>query len=178
MLELANTGWIAAHRNVLFTGPTGIGKEFVAYALGDSAACIGYIVLHARAPRLFETSSKPRRRLSPQSPGQAIQGTTPHRGLPAHASLGVGAPGHAGSCRRPLRCWRHRHRQASAPFLTGTRLSTTLPWPRPYATGSCTMPTGSRSRAKLVASKRATLSRRLAQADHGGKRCSQDKEGK
>ena len=55
VLELANPGWIAAHRNVLISGPTGIGKSFIACALGNSAARVGNTVLYMRAPRLFET---------------------------------------------------------------------------------------------------------------------------
>ena len=55
ILELANPQWIAAHRNVLLSGPTGIGKTFVICALGNSAARAGYTVLYLRAPRLFET---------------------------------------------------------------------------------------------------------------------------
>src|SRR4030067_3463539 len=38
ILELANPQWVAARRNVLITGPTGIGKSFVSCALGNSAA--------------------------------------------------------------------------------------------------------------------------------------------
>lgn len=55
LLELGNAQWITAHRNVLVTGPTGIGKSFIACALGNSAARAGYTVLYLRAPRLFET---------------------------------------------------------------------------------------------------------------------------
>jgi DNA replication protein DnaC len=54
MLELAETQWITAHRNVLITGPSGIGKSFIACALGNSAARSGFTVLYTRAPRLFE----------------------------------------------------------------------------------------------------------------------------
>jgi DNA replication protein DnaC len=55
ILELSNPEWIAAHRNVLLSGPTGIGKTFVVCALGNAAARAGYTVLYLRAPRLFET---------------------------------------------------------------------------------------------------------------------------
>jgi len=55
MLELANPRWITAHRNVLISGPTGVGKSFIACALGNAAARAGYTVLYVRAPRLFET---------------------------------------------------------------------------------------------------------------------------
>ena len=60
LLELANPGWIAAHRNVLISGPTGIGKPFNACALGNSAARAGYTVLYMRAPRLFKTLQQSR----------------------------------------------------------------------------------------------------------------------
>ena len=60
MLELANPQWIAAHRNVILCGPTGIGKSYIACALGNSAARAGYTVLYIRAPRLFETLQQSR----------------------------------------------------------------------------------------------------------------------
>ncbi len=55
MLELANPQWVTAHRNVLVSGPTGVGKSFIVCALGNAAARAGYTVLYIRAPRLFET---------------------------------------------------------------------------------------------------------------------------
>ncbi len=54
ILELSNPQWVAAHRNVLLSGPSGIGKSYIACALGNSAARAGYTVLYVRAPRLFE----------------------------------------------------------------------------------------------------------------------------
>jgi DNA replication protein DnaC len=60
ILELANPEWIPAHRNVLISGPTGIGKSFIACALGNAAARAGYTVLYLRAPRLFETLQQAR----------------------------------------------------------------------------------------------------------------------
>ena len=60
ILELANPQWVAAHRNVLISGPTGIGKSFIACALGNTAARSGYTVLYTRAPRLFETLQQAR----------------------------------------------------------------------------------------------------------------------
>lgn len=60
ILELANPQWITAHRNVLICGPTGIGKSFIACAMGNSAARAGYTVLYVRAPRLFETLQQSR----------------------------------------------------------------------------------------------------------------------
>jgi DNA replication protein DnaC len=60
MLELGSTRRLAAHRNVLITGPTGIGKSYIACALGNFAARAGYTVLYMRAPRLFETLQQAR----------------------------------------------------------------------------------------------------------------------
>jgi DNA replication protein DnaC len=60
LLELSNPGWVEAHRNVLIAGPTGIGKTFIACALGNAAARSGYTVLYIRAPRLFETLQQSR----------------------------------------------------------------------------------------------------------------------
>jgi DNA replication protein DnaC len=60
VLELANPEWVAARRNVLLTGPTGVGKTYIACALGNAAARHGYTVLYLRAPRLFETLQQSR----------------------------------------------------------------------------------------------------------------------
>src|SRR6185312_13801559 len=37
VLSLAQAGWVAAHHNLLITGPTGAGKSFVACALTHAA---------------------------------------------------------------------------------------------------------------------------------------------
>jgi DNA replication protein DnaC len=51
--ELVSSRWVAAHQNVLISGPTGIGKTFLPCALGNKACRDGYRVLYTRAPRLF-----------------------------------------------------------------------------------------------------------------------------
>ncbi len=60
ILELSSIQWLDAHRTVLITGPTGIGKSYLACALGNFAARAGYTVLYMRAPRLFETLQQAR----------------------------------------------------------------------------------------------------------------------
>jgi DNA replication protein DnaC len=53
--ELQTGRWIEAKRNVLLTGPTGIGKSYLANALGNQVARAGHTTLYIRAPRLFES---------------------------------------------------------------------------------------------------------------------------
>jgi DNA replication protein DnaC len=52
--ELASSRWVAMHRNVILTGPTGVGKSYVACALGNKACRDGYSVLFRRASRLYD----------------------------------------------------------------------------------------------------------------------------
>jgi DNA replication protein DnaC len=54
LLQLSDTQWINHARNILITGPTGIGKSWIACALGNHAARSGFTVQYLRAPRLFE----------------------------------------------------------------------------------------------------------------------------
>ena len=55
LLQLADIQWIIHNRNILITGPTGIGKSWLGCALGNLAARSGYTVQYLRTPRLFET---------------------------------------------------------------------------------------------------------------------------
>lgn len=55
LLELSSHQWLLNHTSVLLTGPTGVGKSYIACALGNLAARLGLSVLYLRAPRLFET---------------------------------------------------------------------------------------------------------------------------
>jgi DNA replication protein DnaC len=52
-LKLAGCGWIREHAHVVIAGPTGVGKSWLACALGHKACREGYSVLYKRAPRLF-----------------------------------------------------------------------------------------------------------------------------
>jgi DNA replication protein DnaC len=52
--QLANAGWIDKHINVLVAGQTGVGKSFLACALGQMACRRGRRVLYRRVPRLFD----------------------------------------------------------------------------------------------------------------------------
>lgn len=51
--QLATSRWIADKRNLLVTGPCGVGKSWLSCALAQKACRDGYTVHYARAPRLF-----------------------------------------------------------------------------------------------------------------------------
>ena len=54
MLQLASCDWITRHQNVLITGPTGVGKSFIACALAHKACLEGFNARYYRLPRLLE----------------------------------------------------------------------------------------------------------------------------
>lgn len=54
---LANGTWIHDGLNLLVTGPTGVGKTWIACALAHKACRDGYSVLYQRLPRLLEELS-------------------------------------------------------------------------------------------------------------------------
>lgn len=53
MLRLSQCDWVEKAENVLITGPTGVGKSFLACALGHQAALQGYSVVYAGCIKLF-----------------------------------------------------------------------------------------------------------------------------
>ena len=54
VLALAGCRWIREHHNVIITGPTGVGKSYLACALAHKACREGFRALYLRAPRLFD----------------------------------------------------------------------------------------------------------------------------
>ena len=46
--------WVEHHQNVLITGPTGVGKTYLACALANAGCRQGRTALYQRLPRLFE----------------------------------------------------------------------------------------------------------------------------
>lgn len=53
MLTLSGCQWIRNHQNVIITGPTGIGKSYLAEALAQKACREGFVALYYRSPQLF-----------------------------------------------------------------------------------------------------------------------------
>jgi DNA replication protein DnaC len=54
VLSLGNCGWIQSRHNLLITGPTGIGKSYLACAFVERACRRGYSAAYLRLPRLLQ----------------------------------------------------------------------------------------------------------------------------
>jgi len=51
---LAQGSWVGAHHNLVVTGPTGVGKSFLACALANAALRQGHTAFYVRVPRLID----------------------------------------------------------------------------------------------------------------------------
>ena len=54
MQALASCRWVKEHLNILITGPTGVGKTWLACALAHKACREGHTALYLRLPRLLQ----------------------------------------------------------------------------------------------------------------------------
>lgn len=54
VMKLVDCQWINKHQNLIVTGPTGIGKSYLACAFAQKACREGYSTSYARMSRLFE----------------------------------------------------------------------------------------------------------------------------
>ena len=53
IMDLAGCRWIQEHHNLIITGPTGVGKTYLACALGYRACVMGYRIKYHRVGRLL-----------------------------------------------------------------------------------------------------------------------------
>jgi DNA replication protein DnaC len=60
VLDLASSRWVTNQHNVIITGPTGLGKSYLACALGQKACRDGFSVLYRRVSRLFDELAQAR----------------------------------------------------------------------------------------------------------------------
>jgi len=57
ILRLVDCNWIKQGKDILITGPTGVGKSFIASALGHQACSLGYRTVYSLTSRLFQQLS-------------------------------------------------------------------------------------------------------------------------
>jgi len=98
--QLATGRWIGDARNLMITGPCGVGKTWLACALGQKACRDNLTVIYQRRPRLFadlELAHGPSRACKHALPGNGWSLSPPvpitREGRPAHPGrLGPGPP--------------------------------------------------------------------------------------
>ena len=57
LASLCSCQWLSHHRNILVTGPTGVGKTYIGCALAQKALREGFTAIYKRVPRLLHDLS-------------------------------------------------------------------------------------------------------------------------
>ena len=144
MLELSSSRWVQQRQNVILTGHTGLGKSYLACALGQKACRDGFSVVYRRAPRLFDELATAR--------GDGSYATLLKRLAKTNVLIldDFGLEALTAQHRKDLLELlddRSTPGRPSSPASwsprTGTPSSAIRPWPTPFVIGSCTTPTAS-----------------------------------
>ena len=151
--KLAEGKWIDEHANLLICGPTGVGKSWLASALGHKACRDNRSVLYQRVPRLFAELALARgdgRHRPPAARARPRRSAHPRRlgPRPARCRCASRSPGNP---RRALRPPLHHRHQPNPGRPLACSSSATRPMPTPSSIASSTMPTASISQARACA---------------------------
>ena len=114
--QLTRGQWITRKQNLIITGPCGVGKSWLACALGQKACRDDFSVLYKRIPRMFaELETGPRRRpLPPPVPGPHQSQSPDPRRLGPRPPQSRSATRSHGNRRGPIQQRRHPGHQPAA----------------------------------------------------------------
>ena len=154
-LKLAAGDWIRARHNLLVTGPCGVGKSWLACALGNKACRDDFAVAYHRVPRLFAALALGR------ADGRYSQDAALLSLVSICSFLMTGdrsrsTPTSAAICSRSSRTDMKLARSsspASCPSTAGTKSSAIPPSPTQSSIASSTTPTASNSKERASESK-------------------------
>jgi len=140
LLTLASCQWIEQHHNCLITGPTGVGKSWIATALAHKACREGYTARYLRLPASPSTYSLPKATaaipLGSNSSPASMSSSSTTGDFPPSMKLD-----NATSWRSWMTDSIENPPSSPASFLspTGMTFSATPPWPTPFSIALSTM---------------------------------------